>query len=260
MINKAVLVDLNLFMNFSTNRVEQLPILETVRSFSEAFDLAAFAKIRVFCHAAPLKVPFDQLYSAMRNAIPDRAIELHSTRGLADGYVRSIHLSDAEVLYQLEHDYLFEPRNIEHTLPEICRAMRDAQVPYLRFNVGQNVDNELDRITAFDMAGVPCCKTVIFSNRPHLIDRSFAQKNYVPVIDLSKGGSRGIEDQLTKQFNVGWIYGPVGHPPVIKHTDGRRLTKQWRGQNLLTRAVEFTLRNAKLLRDRFSLGNYGRIF
>ena len=260
MTNQAVSVDLNLFMNFPTNRVERLPIFETVRSFSQAVDLTGFAKIRVFCHAAPLNVPFARLYSAIQKAIPGRAIELYSTRSLADGYVRSICLSRAEFLYQLEHDYLFEPRNIHHTVAEICRAMFDAEVPYLRFNVGRNVDNELDRITAFVMAGVPCCKTVIFSNRPHLINRSFALKNYVPVIDLSKGGSRGIEDQLTNRFNVGWIYGPVGHPPVIQHTDGRSLTKEWRGRNLLTRAVEFTSRNAKLLRDRFGLGNYGRMF
>jgi len=44
-------------------------------------------------------------------------------------------------------------------IPEICRAILDAQLPYVRFNVGRNLNNEFDRITAFDIAGVPIDRT-----------------------------------------------------------------------------------------------------
>ena len=85
--------------------------------------------------------------------------------------------------------------------------MPAGNVPYLRFNIGLNKDNELDRITAFDMAGISVCKTVIFSNRPHLLDRAYALQHYVPHINLTGRGYRGIEKELTTAFRTGWIYG-----------------------------------------------------
>src|SRR5579864_2102625 len=167
-------LDLNVFTNFSANRVEQLPICKTLRSFGMAFGFASFSNIRIFCHAAPLSVPFDALHEAVLEAVPGRVMELHSTRSLVDGYVRSLELSNAEMVFQLEHDYLFDATRIEHRVLDIAQAMRIAGIPYLRFNVGPNRDNELDRVSPIDMAGIPICKTVIFSNRPHLLDRAYA--------------------------------------------------------------------------------------
>jgi hypothetical protein len=138
--------------------------------------------------------------------------------------------------------------------------MLAAGIPYLRFNQAANTDNALERISAVDMAGIACCKTVIFSNHPHLIDRSFATRHCVPLIDLTKGGSRGIEDRMTRRYKVGWIYGPPGHPPVIRHTDGRAFTKAWRSRSLCFRLIEFTARNTKIVRDKLGIGHYGRIY
>jgi hypothetical protein len=250
-------LDLNIFTNFTANKVEQLP---TLASFSCAFGFEAFSNIRIFCHAAPLSIKFDAFHAALVAAIPDRTIELYSTRCLADGYVSSIRTSKADILYQLEHDYLFDATLIKHNLPDIARAMQSANVHCMRFNIGKNVDNDLDHLTAFDMSGIPCCKTVIFSNRPHLIDRAFALANYIPRLDLTRGGSRGIEDELTQAFQEGWIYGPLGYPPVIDHIDGRTATKLWRRASLSRRLYEFFARNTKIFRDRYGLGRYGRIF
>lgn len=253
-------VDLNLFTNFTANRVEQLPIFETIQSFSQAFGLDLFQNIRVFCHAAPLRIRFEDLYVKLRECMPGRDIELYSTRSLADGYVRSLQLSNAEFVYQLEHDYCFDARHVEHSLSVICRAMRNAGVPYLRFNILPNSDNELDRISEFSMDDIMCCKTVIFSNRPHLLDRAYALKHYVPFINLSRGGSRGIEDRLTEQFRAGWIYGPYGHPPIIRHIDGRARLKSWRRQRLSWRLTEFVSRHLTRLRDQRGWGFYGRVY
>jgi hypothetical protein len=253
-------LDLNVFTNFTANKVEQLPILDTLASFSGAFGFDAFSNIRVFCHAAPLSIRFEDLHAALAAAIPGRSIELYSTRSLADGYARSIKASRADVLYQLEHDFRFDPSLVRHSLRDIAQAMPKAGVHCLRFNIRPNCDTELDRVSAFDMAGIPCSKTVIFSNNPHLIDRAFAVENYLPRINLTRGGSRGIEDELTKAFREGWIYGPVGYPPVIEHIDGRTQTKIWRRQRLSWRLIEFVSRNAKTVRDRYGLGRYGRIY
>ena len=253
-------LDLNVFTNFSANTIEQLPIFGTLQSFGTAFGFNSFSNIRVFCHAAPLCVPFEAFHAALIRTIPGRAIELYSTRGLADGYVRSLQLSNAEVLYQLEHDYQFDAGRINHAVSDIARAMRAGNVPYLRFNIGLNKDNELDRITAFDMAGISVCKTVIFSNRPHLLDRAYALQHYVPHINLTGRGYRGIEKELTTAFRTGWIYGEVGHPAVIRHTDGHTSLRKWRNQRLSWRLLEFASRNVKTVREHFGLGRYGRIY
>jgi hypothetical protein len=253
-------VDLNLFTNFTANRVEQLPLFETIQSFSRAFDLGSFQNVRVFCHAAPLSMKFEDLYAKLRECSPGRDVALYSTRSLADGYVRSLRVSDAEFVFQLEHDYCFDGGEVKHGVSAICRAMRSADIPYLRFNIHPNFDNELDRISEFEMNGMACCKTVIFSNRPHLLNRAYALKNYVPVIDLSRGGSRGIEDRLTDQFRAGWIYGPYGHPAIIRHIDGRERLKRWRRQRLSSRLTEFVSRHRTRLRDRLGWGYYGRVY
>lgn len=253
-------LDLNVFTNFTANRIEDLPIFDTLASFQQAFGFDAFSNIRVFCHAAPLSVPFDAFHKALLAALPGRTVELHSTRCLADGYVSSIRISDADVLYQLEHDYRFDAGLVKHGVAEIADAMLASGVHCMRFNILDNVTFGLDRVSAFDMAGIPVCRTVIFSNRPHLIDRRFAVANYVPRIDVTRGGSRGIEDELTQAFHEGWIYGPPDYPRVIEHIDGRTATKLWRRQRLSRRLLEFVSRNYKIFRDRYGLGRYGRIY
>jgi hypothetical protein len=252
-------LDLNVFTNFSANRVEQLPICRTLRSFGTAFDFNSFSNIRVFCHAAPLNIPFDALHEALLQAVPGRIVELYSTRSLVDGYVRSLELSSAEMVFQLEHDYLFDANRIKHHVLDIAQAMRTAGIPYLRFNIGPNRDNELDRVSPVGMAGIPICKTLIFSNRPHLLDRAYALQNYVPRMNRAGRGSRGIEKKLTAAIGTGWIYGPFDYPPVIIHTDGHTALREWRRQHLSHRLLEFVSRNAKLLRDHFGIGHYGRI-
>jgi hypothetical protein len=253
-------LDLNVFTNFCANKIDRLPIFGTLRSFGAAFGFDAFANIRVFCHAAPLSVPFDALHVALLQTVPGRTIELHSTRGLADGYVRSLQLSKADIVYQLEHDYQFHPSRIIHRVSDIAQAMRTSGVPYLRFNIGPNNDNELDLITAVDMAGIPVCRTVIFSNRPHLLDRAYALQHYVPQMNVAGRGYRGIERELTAAFKTGWIYGPAGYPAVIHHTDGHAALREWRRERLARRLLEFVTRNAKLVRDSYGLGHYGRIY
>jgi hypothetical protein len=255
-----IALDLNVFTNFSANRVERLPIFGTLQSFGAAFGFESFANIRVFCHAAPLSVPFSALHATLLQAVPGRTIELYSTRGLVDGYVQSLRLSNAEVVFQLEHDYRFDPSQVKHPVTDIARAMMAAGVPYLRFNIGPNVSNELETITPIDMAGVSACQTTIFSNRPHLLDREYALGTYVPKMNLAGRGYRGIEKELTAAFNKGWIYGPAGHPPVILHTDGHTALREWRKQRLSWRLLEFFSRNTKTVREHFGLGHYGRVY
>jgi hypothetical protein len=255
-----VTLDLNVFTNFCANSVEQLPIFGTLRSFSNAFQFDAFSNIRVFCHAAPLSVPFPAFYAALQRTVPGRAIELYSTRGLVDGYVQSLNLSKAEMLFQLEHDYAFDATRLHHGTTEIANAMRAAGVPYLRFNIVPNENNELDTVTQIDMAGIPCCQTVIFSNRPHFLDRTYALTHYVPKMNVAGRGYRGIEKELTAALHTGWIYGPKGHPPIIRHIDGHTALRQWRKQSLSRRILEFASRNTKMAREHFGLGRYGRIY
>ena len=253
-------LDLNVFTNFSANRVEQLPIFGTLELFGKAFGFESFANIRVFCHAAPLSVPFSVLHAALLRTVPGRTIELYSTRSLVDGYVQSLRLSNAEVVFQLEHDYRFDASQVKHSVPEIAKAMQAAGVPYLRFNIGPNKSNGLESITPLDMAGIAVCKTTSFSNRPHLLDRAYALQNYVPRMNLAGRGYRGIEKELTAAFQTGWIYGPASHPPVIVHTDGQTALKEWRQQRLSRQLFEFFSRNVKIAREHFGLGRYGRIY
>lgn len=253
-------IDLNAFTNFMATQVDDLPLFATLASFSRAFDLNEFANIRVFCHAAPLHIPFDAVYRRLRESLPGRTIELYSTRNLADGYVRSLQASDADFLYQLEHDYSFDPASVHHRLSAIGHAMKQAGIPYLRFNCDRNEDNAWDRITPFDMHGIPCCKTVLFSNRPHLVDREHALKHYLPIIDVTRGTAHGIEENLTAAFRQCWIYGPQGNPRVVHHTDGRDIQRNLRRRSVGFRIFEFVSRHAKWARDKLALGRYGRVY
>jgi len=65
---------------------------------------------------------------------------------------------------------------------------------------------------------------------------------------------------MTAAFKTGWIYGPAGHPAVIHHTDGHAALREWRKERLARRLLEFVTRNAKLVRDSYGLGHYGRIY
>ena len=136
--------------------------------------------------------------------------------------------------------------------------MRVTRIPYLRFNIGPNSDNELDRISQIEIKNIAICQTCIFSNRPHLLDRAYALDHCVPRMNRAERGSRGIEKALTQSCHVGWIAGPTDYAAVIQHIDGYNALRAWHRRHWSNRTLELISRNIKAVREHFKLGQYGR--
>lgn len=158
---------------------------------------------------------------------------VNKTRSLSDGYIRAIIDSDADYLFMLEGDWIFEKDRIRHSLDEIIINMEKTGIYHLRFNKREN------QVKAWDKSLNPYsarhhdknendnlfhwCETPILSNNPHIIERAkyieFIRKGYI----IRLPGSKGIEELIsTVPETWGAIYGPLGYPATVKHLDGRK--------------------------------------
>jgi len=147
---------------------------------------------------------------------------VYKTSSLSDGYVKSIKNSDAEYLFQLEGDWLFNKDKIRHSLEEIITAMASHELYHMRFNKRANIISGWDIGLKERIAGnVIYCETSVLSNNPHIIHRKTYIKKCLPLIEI-KPGSKGIEENLTHVGLTGGIYGGISYPATVKHQDGRR--------------------------------------
>ncbi len=152
--------------------------------------------------------------------------QIHFTYGLAFGYKKSIVLSETEYAFQLEHDWYFSKQSIKHSLPALIEAMKAGNMEHLRFNKGKNVAGPCDvAIDEAEIDGISFCRTPCRSNNPHLIHIPAYLQKRIHLIDPSRAGSRGVEENLYGMPNS-YIYGPLNYPATVEHNDGRmRLRK-----------------------------------
>jgi len=252
------LIDINIFMNHCAPSVEGLPVFATVKGCLEYFSRDHFGAIRFFCDSEPFDLENNEIISRLSEKI-EVDFEFYRTSGLGDGYVRSITVSTAEYLLQLEHDWAFVPGGVTHSLAAITAAMECAQIPYLRFNQRANLDAHDETLSEFNSTAIPMCATTMFSNNPHILNRRLAAELYLPYISTERGRSAGIEENLTSRYRAGWIYGPLGHPATIHHTDGKNATRAWRRASQVNRAVLGLKKYRRRIARRLGLIQYGRL-
>jgi hypothetical protein len=241
-------------MNHATLTVDELPIWGTLESFLATFGRASTGAVRVYSHSYTFFL--DNLEIKRRLEDDIGAVEFYETRGLADGYSRSIRDSSAEFVFQLEHDWRFVAGTVQHSLSEITAAMREGALPHLRFHQFANTATAAWTMNEQTGLSVPICKTNAFSNNPHILNRAMAEKMYLPLINPRSARSSGIEEVLTRRFGDAWLYGPLNHPATIAHSDGARPYLETRG--VLRNRLRLK-RYTQDLMDALRISRYGRL-
>lgn len=150
--------------------------------------------------------------------------DVRLSSSLSDGYITAIEDSKADFMFMLEHDWIFHPSRITHSLQQIqdCMMSYD-QIFQFRFNKRHNRPRKSDRYLhpGKSFNGIYFCVTPSQSNNPHMIHRERYLQFAMPHVRRMPG-SEGIEERLMWRRDLeSLLYGPMGYPPTIKHTDGR---------------------------------------
>lgn len=210
-------IELSIF----TNCIPSAPRIDVIRQTYNSF-VETFGKIPTTIYIDPCQKR--EVYWLYR-----RNIEGHfdcktaQVKSLSDGYIKSIKKSEADYLFQLEHDWTFQ--NIKHSLNEILEMMKAEGIYHFRFSKHPNkIVPELmkwqTKMIEKEYKGIKYVETDNLSNNPHIIDR----KIYLTFLDRLqlRTGARGIEENLTKKGLIGCQYGGLDYPPTIKHLRGRK--------------------------------------
>jgi hypothetical protein len=211
-------IELSIF----TNCTRSAPKIEIIKKTYLSF-INTFGKIPFKIYLDPN--PKTQAYEEYKKNLECWfGSEIITTSSLSDGYIKSIKESEADYLFQLEHDWIF--KNITHSLSDILDAMSEAKIYHFRFSKHPNtITPELMKWQTImikkESNGIKYCETDNLSNNPHIIDRKFYLKNLLDRICLLPGSS-GIEENLTKKGLIGCQYGGLDYPPTIQHLDGKR--------------------------------------
>lgn len=206
-------IELNIFTNCTASAPDTEIIERTFKSFCNTF-----GKIYTRCFVD--RNPNVTCFGDYRKRLENLFDEVIDSKCLSDGYIKSIYESEADYLFQLEHDWIFLD-NINHSLDGILNFMSDKNIYHLRFNKRENTVKAWDKyLEEKNYKGFDYCITPQLSNNPHIIDRV----QYLEIgqrIEI-KPGSKGIEEKLSWKDLRGVIYGPLNYPATIKHLDGRK--------------------------------------
>lgn len=212
---------LNLFTNKVSPSVrpmeDLLSILES--TYSSFCDVFGELPVVVWCDSHPDEEGFKDYFQALAERFP----VVHQTRSLSDGYYRSVSESKDDYLFMLEHDWAFLD-TIRHGLDDIAKEMESRKIVHFRFNKRSNEVRKWDReLKEVSGKRFKMCLTTCLSNNPHIVHRERYVKEFLPLIRPNRG-SKGVENAFSRSSlrqNVA-IYGGIGYPPTIKHSDGRQ--------------------------------------
>ncbi|MFT4792438.1 MAG: hypothetical protein ACJAVR_004225 [Paracoccaceae bacterium] len=216
--------DLNVFSNVASRDPDHNLAHHAIRSAEATFGTGLRA--RLFVDPNPNPDVFDAWVNHTRATL-GRDIEVIATRGLADGFVRSVQTAQSAYAIQLEHDFVFLPEHIAHDLPTLTLGMAAMGQSYLKFNKRWN------RALGYDyfMDGVPdapfpCRRISGRSNNPQIIDTDFYARRVLPIIPADARKADGLEGLIDLHVGGGLVYGDLGHPATVAHLDGRRLRRK----------------------------------
>ncbi len=221
-------LSLNIFANVCEVDPGYYTLFPAMESFEQTFG-RFHGGVTVFVHPEPLTRHYPQYERDIAAYYADRSdVRVVKTKGLADGYKRSIVEASTPYLFQLEHDWIFETALIKHSLTQILDAMFDARADYFRFGKEPNSRNKYGhKFVDAPLDDIPACAVTWRSNNPHIIDAAAYREKYLQFIDLSIGGSSGVEECLPSASGA-YVYGPPDYPPTLGHTNGRTRLIQFR--------------------------------
>src|SRR5690606_7801976 len=112
------------FSNCTEDCSDNPAIYESLYGLGLAFkDAYQTLTLRIYVDPNPNKGKFKKY----TEKLAERKFYVEKTKGLADGYLRAIHQAaqdGAEFVFMVEHDWQFQPDNIEHTLADITFRMK----------------------------------------------------------------------------------------------------------------------------------------
>ena len=199
------------FTNSTINSPSMYPIEETIKSYINTFGDAEFV---VYLDKNPNTDKADEYKNKL-----EQKYKIVETKGLADGFIKAVTQNDDEYLFMLEHDWMFQ--NIYHNLDQILSLMKKNNIYYFGFNknhnkLGKGIYSSYMNQIDDDIVYVECDS---LSNYPHIIDRKYYLNNVIHKIKF-KGGSYGVESNLTNKELVACRYGGLSYPPTLKHLNG----------------------------------------
>jgi intracellular sulfur oxidation DsrE/DsrF family protein len=219
-------IALSIFTNCTASAPNTDMIKRTYDSFCDCFDVDL--PVKVFMDTNPNTRKASEYYENLLKIFH----HCHFTNGLSMGYLESIQNSDADYLFQLEHDWQFNKSQIIHSLREITEIMYDQGIYHFRFNKRKNKIAVWDtQMQEMDYHGFEYCVCNNLSNNPHIIDRKKYAKEIINDIEIVPG-SKGIEEELNrtgKYYTA--IYGGLNHPATVTHLDGRKEERQIKQRN-----------------------------
>ncbi|NRG18596.1 hypothetical protein HPQ64_12940 [Rhizobiales bacterium] len=219
-------LNVNVFSNVASTDIGRCLAPLAVRSCLDTFCLRNRdgVVIRAFVDPNPNPSHFDAWADAIRGGLPGVNVEVVKTTGLASGFIKSIEMCEAPYAIQLEHDFVFVGRRIDHSIDEILAGMRRLGINYLKFNKRAN------RVRGYDhfmvQAGdevLPVCRINGRSNNPQIVEIDYYRRMVVPLLDPSRKGASGVEGWICRQIGGGYVYGALGHPATAAHLDGRNV-------------------------------------
>jgi len=213
-------IELSIF----SNATKSAPKIEIIKATYESF-VKTFGQVSMKIYLDPHPNVRNHA-EYRRNLVRQFKCEIIATESLSDGYIKSIRESDADYLFQLEHDWEFHSDLIKHSLNEIIEVMKEKGLYHFRFSKHENkIVPELmkwqTKMEEKECNGMKYCETDNLSNNPHIIDRKYYLENLMERIGLLPG-SRGIEGNLTKKELIGCQYGGQNYPATIRHLQGRK--------------------------------------
>lgn len=218
-MNETKTLEVNIFTNCSYYSPSIKIIRRTWESFCNTFPIDTY-NVRVFVdknpHPRRLKNYVKNLSKLFR--------EITITTSLSDGYIQAIQSSKADIIFMLEHDWVFKSNLVNFTIAEIV-SLAPKDWIYIRFNQFINYsDDSADPINGEVISSVEnnpnFCKTNLVSNNPHLIHKERYVKHALKFVKL-ESGSKGIEENLNNQLQDAYLFGKLNLPPVLIHTNGR---------------------------------------
>ncbi len=226
-----MLLNLNVFSNVASPDPARCLVPDAVRSVRAGLGLGDFAGllVRVFVDPNPNPGAFSTWERAIVDGLPGERVEVVPSRGLADGFLRSLAMTEGEVALQWEHDFVLLPGRITHTASDIAHHMKRLSINHLRFN------KRMNRVAGYDHvmrpagdAAFPVCRVNGRSNNPQMIEVAWYREMAAPWIDPASPRAEGLEGRLCLRLGGGHVYGPLGKRPAIAHLDGRGVT--WQGR------------------------------
>lgn len=211
--------ELNIFTNCGYYSPSVKIIKRTYESFMSTFPMDEY-NIRVFVDKNPypnrLKKYIKNLSSIFNHII--------ITNSLSEGYIKAINSSQAKILFMLEHDWVFNGSLVNLSLLEISSNAPQDWV-HIRFNQYENKYNEAsdqmdNEIIELIENNKNFCITNMVSNNPHLIHKDRYIRYALSYVKV-QNGSKGIEENLNNQGLKAYLFGGLGYPPTISHTNGR---------------------------------------